>query len=334
MEAPPHAPAASCANCNAPLTGSYCAACGQRHEPHIHSLWEFINEAAESVTHADSRVWRTLWPLLTKPGLLTQEFLAGRRARYLPPFRLYLVLSVLFFLIAAMGHGSAALVQVSSTDDGPPQIGIVKLDPPAHQPAGASAAEEPAAAPAEKAQTRSSTSETRSFTSESPEQRADRLCNDGTWGLFARDYFEPRVRETCRRIVTDGGRSLAEALFHNIPRGLILLLPLLALVMRGMYWKRHYVEHLLFFVHTHAFTFLFLTLFVLALRLLPFTWFAVLAWLGMLFAIPCYTYRAMRRVYAQGKWATRLKFSVLSFAYLVLGSIMAVLLSLYTMVTL
>jgi len=86
-------------NCGVPLSGEYCAACGQRHEPHVHTLTHFAAEAFESITHADSRVWRTLLYLLTRPGLLTREFLAGRRVSYLPPFRLYLVISVVFFLV-------------------------------------------------------------------------------------------------------------------------------------------------------------------------------------------------------------------------------------------
>jgi hypothetical protein len=91
---------AACQNCAAPLAGPYCARCGQRDERHVHSLGHFIGEAAESLTHADSRLWRTLAALL-RPGFLAREFFAGRRARYLPPFRLYLVVSVAFFLLAA-----------------------------------------------------------------------------------------------------------------------------------------------------------------------------------------------------------------------------------------
>jgi len=66
------------------------------------SVWHFTQEAFEDLTHADSRLWRTLGALLFKPGYLTREFLEGRRARYLPPLRLYLVLSVAFFLIASV----------------------------------------------------------------------------------------------------------------------------------------------------------------------------------------------------------------------------------------
>src|SRR5262245_363024 len=95
-----------CANCDTALAGEYCGKCGQRHEPHVHTLAHFAAEAFESVTHADSRLWRTLGYLLTKPGRLSQEFFAGRRARQLPPFRLYLVVSVFFFLVAGLSSFS------------------------------------------------------------------------------------------------------------------------------------------------------------------------------------------------------------------------------------
>ena len=65
-------------------------------------LGHFAGEAFESITHADSRLWRTLGYLLARPGRLTREFFDGRRARYLPPFRLYLVISLLFFLVAGL----------------------------------------------------------------------------------------------------------------------------------------------------------------------------------------------------------------------------------------
>ena len=59
---------ALCENCAETLTGQYCWNCGQRAEHPVHSLWHFISEAAEDLTHADSRLWRTLGALLFKPG--------------------------------------------------------------------------------------------------------------------------------------------------------------------------------------------------------------------------------------------------------------------------
>src|SRR5688572_23361740 len=123
---PPDAPVAQtlvCANCHALLSGEYCGNCGQRHEPQVHSVKHFAAEAFESITHADSRLWRTLWFLLAKPGRLTSEFFAGRRARYLPPFRLYLVLSILFFLVVGMRNGDDPDVIAAPTPAATPEPG-------------------------------------------------------------------------------------------------------------------------------------------------------------------------------------------------------------------
>ena len=100
---------------HAPLGGEYCAACGQRHEPHLHTVAHFAAEAFESISHADSRLWRTLWYLLSRPGFLTREFFEGKRVRYLPPFRLYLVISVVFFLIVGLPEGPMIVLDDETT---------------------------------------------------------------------------------------------------------------------------------------------------------------------------------------------------------------------------
>lgn len=100
----------NCLNCGAELGGRYCAACGQKHDPHRPTFGHFVAETAESLSHADGRLWKTLRLLLTKPGFLSHEFFAGRRASYLPPIRLYIVLSVAFFLLLALqADGSGKL---------------------------------------------------------------------------------------------------------------------------------------------------------------------------------------------------------------------------------
>jgi Protein of unknown function (DUF3667) len=99
--APPVSVVRRCLNCGAALTGRFCANCSQAADVHVPSTRELLHEALEGITHSDSRLWRTLHLLWFKPGKLTQEFVAGRRAAYLPPFRLYLVLSVIFFLVAS-----------------------------------------------------------------------------------------------------------------------------------------------------------------------------------------------------------------------------------------
>jgi Protein of unknown function (DUF3667) len=97
-------PTAHCKNCNAVLLGRFCANCSQAADVHVPSTLELVHDLLEGLTHSDSRLWRTLKFLWFKPGRLTQEYVAGRRAAYLPPFRLYLILSIVFFLIASLTH--------------------------------------------------------------------------------------------------------------------------------------------------------------------------------------------------------------------------------------
>ena len=92
----------NCLNCGEVLTGQHCSHCGQRAKVQVISLWGLIKDFLGDVFDWDSRIWRTLRPLAFRPGLLTQEFLRGRRAHYTPPFRMYLILSVVFFLIASI----------------------------------------------------------------------------------------------------------------------------------------------------------------------------------------------------------------------------------------
>jgi len=291
-----------CANCQTPLVGPFCSNCGQRHEPHVHSMREFLSETFESFTHADSRLWRTLWLLVSKPGFLTVEFLEGRRARYLPPFRLYLVLSVVLFLVAASVNHKTVIIGVGVTTDDSGAVEGVQVEK-------AAAADE------------------------SPQQRAQRLCAGANFEVGSKSW-EPRFREGCRKVVLDGGKAFIESFYHNLPRALFLLLPILALAMKLMYWRRYYVEHLLFFIHNHAFTFVLFTLFSLFMAISSWVWLITLYVLIVVFYPPVYTYRAMRRVYPQGKWITRLKFVALACVYLVFVIAIAILTSVYSLLTL
>ena len=108
-----------CLNCSAPLHGPFCAACGQRAVPPNPTVRELAGDAWQEMSGYDGRIMATLRGLW-RPGLLTREYLAGRRAHYLPPLRVYLIVSVLYFVVAA------AAPQLSE-DDGPAGLKI-KVD--------------------------------------------------------------------------------------------------------------------------------------------------------------------------------------------------------------
>jgi hypothetical protein len=88
-------PGGPCPNCKATLTGPYCAVCGQKAEDYHRSVWRLAAEAAEGLTDFDGRFWNTLPRLIVKPGQLTHDYLAGKRASQVPPFRMYLVAVIL-----------------------------------------------------------------------------------------------------------------------------------------------------------------------------------------------------------------------------------------------
>src|SRR4051794_38334780 len=72
-----------CLNCGAPLGGPYCAICGQKDPKPDLTLREFVHETTHELTDWDGKVPRTLKALVLRPGLLTIDYLSGRRARWL-----------------------------------------------------------------------------------------------------------------------------------------------------------------------------------------------------------------------------------------------------------
>ena len=98
---PPEPPAAVCPNCQAPLTGVYCAACGQHNIDLERPIWSLAGELIRETFELDGRTARTLKALFRHPGLLTCEYVAGRRRHYVSPLRLYLVISIAFFVVVA-----------------------------------------------------------------------------------------------------------------------------------------------------------------------------------------------------------------------------------------
>jgi hypothetical protein len=88
-----------CTNCQEPVTKNFCANCGQSVKSRRGPIWRVLGELTEDVFTFDSKFYKSIFSLFCKPGHLTQEFVAGKRAAILPPVRMYLVVSLIFFLI-------------------------------------------------------------------------------------------------------------------------------------------------------------------------------------------------------------------------------------------
>jgi Protein of unknown function (DUF3667) len=271
----PAIPATYCKNCGAALTGRFCASCSQAADVHVPTTWELVHEFLEGLTHSDSRLWRTLTYLWFKPGKLTQEFIAGRRIAYLPPFRLYLILSILFFLIASFAHT---------------RLEVIHFDDPS--------------AP------------------RTPQRITS--CDDVNFPAMAQHAdWNQRIKRACEAIVRDNGNNLQHLAIGTMPKAMFLFLPLIAFLHMLLYWRpRHrYAEHLLFFVHVHAFYFSVAILLISADNAadawpkLEGTAAVLTTLLGWSLAI--YTLLAMRQVFHRSWFNTLTKGAALFFVYMV-----------------
>jgi len=108
-----------CANCGAALQGKYCSHCGQKVAALNPTLGEFLHDLFHEIAHVDGKIVTTLRYLITKPGFLSVEHFEGRRARYVAPIRLYLLLSVLCFGATAIAPDTGFRLSCTSC---PPEI--------------------------------------------------------------------------------------------------------------------------------------------------------------------------------------------------------------------
>lgn len=106
-----------CRNCRTSFEGTYCPNCGQKDIDLERSLGILVGELLKETLEVDGRSFRTIRALFLRPGVLTAEFLAGRRKAYTPPLRLYLVISVSFFVLAAWLAGRGVLLDSGQSMD-------------------------------------------------------------------------------------------------------------------------------------------------------------------------------------------------------------------------
>ncbi|MGB1290785.1 MAG: DUF3667 domain-containing protein, partial [Pseudoalteromonas sp.] len=92
-------PSKKCDNCHQTVSGEFCSHCGQSLDSTLKYFWAVILHLLDDIFSFDSRASRTIWPLMFRPGFLTSEYFAGRRVHYVPPLRLYLFISIVFFLV-------------------------------------------------------------------------------------------------------------------------------------------------------------------------------------------------------------------------------------------
>lgn len=291
-----------CLNCGDATVGFYCPNCGQRKVDVRVSLRRMLLEVMDDQLSVNSTLPRTFVALMFRPGHLTREYVQGRIMHYIPPFRLYLVSSLAFFILLPLVPGMDEL-NVSIQDEARADSMRIAAEVDSVLMARAKAAGQ----------------DTMPYVKSVKEARDGRQISlnfgpDTTRVIRPLLPLARRMNEAEKRLNAmsprEAIRTLREAFLDNAPTGIFLMMPLFAFILKLLYWrrKRFYVEHFVFALHVHAFAFLLLT----AIMLLRNDW--VGAVLGVWFVVALYI--AMKRVYGQGYLRTLFKYFLLSQAYI------------------
>lgn len=279
-----HHASLACKNCGASTQGNYCQQCGQATHLHMPSAREFLHEFIAHYVALEGKLWKTLALLIAKPGMLTREYIEGRRVRYLEPLRVYLTFSIIFFALFKISG-----VEVARFEDPSPALASAVAEGRAKEtvlgPAvGASAAEY-----------------------ERVLATLDKKASN----------VHPVLRERVARFMSLSPvaqkAALKQAFYSYTPYAIFAMMPLFALYLKILYLGsgRRYGEHFLFALHVNAFAFLMLSVMILIPETWKFITFALLLWL--VFYLPL----AMRRVYDSGWVGTVIRWVVLIFAHIV-----------------
>jgi hypothetical protein len=314
-----------CTNCAAPLLGPYCAACGQPIETHRRSVFVLLHDLVKDVASFDSRILRTARALLFMPGELPLAFREGRTQPYVPAVRLYLFMSLAFFVILGVTHiaimqfvpeaqlekivvikGQHYLTVPGDTDPddktkmpkwfdpSKPHYSISINNMIFFAREGAYHSNVPDAA------------------IKDLESKIDH--ETGTAKNPKAVWFKTTIRRTVESLAKDPA-ALNGALTAWIPRALFFLLPAFALLLAVFYWRQkkkfYFVDHLVFSLSFHTFGFALLLAAAGLAQILPGAAVAIVVAL----ALSVYLLLAMKRFYGQGWFWTSTKWLAIEFLY-------------------
>ncbi len=213
---------AACLNCGSKLHGQFCSACGQRDIPPYPSTRELVVDAFWELSGWDGRFVSTTKALIRAPGMLTREFLEGRRARFLSPLRLYLLASLAYFLVAA----------------GAPDLRIGKSVSGIRVTSASASRPERVANAAERSLDGGDVL--------SAEDRAKAMKDLERAPAPLRPFLKKAVGDPI---------GFKRGILEAMPKLLFAMLPVFAAIVAIFYRGRKYPEHLYFAIHLHAFVF-------------------------------------------------------------------------------
>lgn len=276
-----------CRNCSLFLgehPGKFCPNCGQSTALHPPTVREFAHEFVGHYVALEGRLARTLALLVFMPGELTRRYLAGQKERYVNPLRLYLTVSLVFFLALKVGSmiGMAEVLKVSERKE--TVNAGVQLNTRGYAGVQLEAGDVRWSAPAKEAV----------------------QCDvTDAWCANVRSYLESRhADKTVGQLVA----HVQSRVVSLAPYAAFLLLPVFAWMTWLLYWRRKFLygEHLVYAMHVHSFAFLA----AMALELLPKAANELLT-----LAVGVYFFIAMQRFFGGRRWVNAIRYIALAIVY-------------------
>ncbi len=307
-----------CPNCGTRLTGRYCSNCGQEDHSLAVPLYRLILDFLSDQFQFDARIWTTLGLLLFRPGHLTRTYLAGKRQSHIPPIRLYLFVTIIFFLTVGFLPFGGVHFDIRS----PTGKQLVATGTATH--ASGVPAVGSAVAPLTSTTDIGRLIEQRIAKAGRTQSPAAASVADS-----ARKFWLPRIKA-----LQDHPGQFWKRFWSNMPKVLFFLIPVFALLLKLFYLlrKRYYSEHLIFALHYHSALFIYLLIVVLLMlltRVTPPILDSILRWCCLVLGIwsVIYAFPAMRVTYDDSWPLAVLRGSALWFLYsiaLFTGTLIAV----------
>lgn len=287
---------AYCFNCGTALDqhDNFCRHCGQENDDRNVSLGQLVLEYIDENIGIDSKLLRSIKPFFTYPGALTLAFLQNKRRLYVPPLRLYLVFSLLFFVTLSYyttkdldtddgsDHNYNSLADLRREDS----LNYVKESPRLIRMYDSLI---------HVGQLNKDTQSVNRYTKRKLKRLQGKFEFDSTielnfgpntftfkrWDLLNKaksdtalvldqgwdvNWFTIRfIRQSRRLMVQDSGLVIATFMLENASSAAFLMVPLLALLFKLAYLRHRYtyVNHLVHILHIQAYVFAWSTLYIL-----------------------------------------------------------------------
>ena len=320
----------SCLNCGHPFFRNerYCPECGQENKGQQLSFNNFIYEIFNGFFSWDSKFWKTFIPLILKPGKVTLDYAKGKRATYTNPFRFYLIISIIFFLIINVLFNIARLTTITpEANTNASTTNLSALDNLAIQgeilDSSASKDSIKKSKPQLYLSFLPSADKILKYNDAHPDVKVDEALKaleieNSFWNRFLYN----RVHVLNHLDFKNNSSNLIQKGVSFVPVSLFFILPFFALFLAILYIRHdhyYYVNHLVFVFHIQTVFFIFLLILLPLKLILNDTNLPVTRPFTLVFLV--YLFLALKKVYQQGYVKTFVKFIFLNLVFSVLCSL-------------